>query len=172
MSDQYIGEIRYFPYMRGAPSGWLQCDGSLQSIADYQALAAVLGTTYGGDGSSQFGLPDLRGRVPIGNGGTYPLGQAVGTETASLNVQNLPAHGHFIEASTLPGSTNDPTGMVYASAPAGVALYTVPAGAAPVQMGVTAIGSSGQGLPHENCAPTMPILACIAWDGIYPTPAN
>ncbi len=170
MSDQYIGEIRYFPYLRGAPSGWLACDGSLQNISQYDMLYAVIGTTYGGDGSTQFALPDLRGRVPIGVGGSYPIGRLVGTETVTLNTQQLPAHDHYVEASTNAGKTDDPAGMVYAAGPPDVAFYDTPGTATPITMGSGMVGATGQGLPHDNCAPTLPIVACIAWNGVYPSP--
>lgn len=172
MSEQYVGEIRYFPYLRGAPSGWLICDGSTPTIQQYQMLAALLGTTYGGDGSTTFGLPDLRGRVPIGAGAGTPIGQAQGSETVQLNTTHLPPHQHFIDASTQPANSNDPTGRVFATAASGTALYMVPDTPSPVGMANTMVGPTGQGLPHDNCAPTLPIVACIAWDGYWPQQNN
>lgn len=172
MSDQYIGEIRFFPYVRGAPSGWLACDGSLQAIAQYEGLAALLGTTYGGDGQSQFALPDLRGRVPIGAGAGYPLGAQTGTETVTLGSHQMPPHNHFVETSATLGTTNDPTGMVLAGGPPAVTFYDVPGASAMVAMATGMVGIAGQGLPHDNCAPTLPIVACICFAGVWPPNSN
>lgn len=169
MADQYVGEIRYFPYLRGAPEGWIVCDGSEQQIASYEALAALLGQTYGGDGSSTFGLPDLRGRVPVGAAPNLPLGSTTGVETVALNGQQLPVHNHFIEASTAAGTMTSPAGMVYAAGPgSGDAFYDVPTSPGTTAMAEAMVGPAGQGLPHENCGPTLPILPCIAWDGVWP----
>lgn len=173
MSDQFIGEIRLFPYFRGAPSGWLACDGSTQPITNYEALASLLGTTYGGDGSSTFGLPDLRGRVPIGAGPGNPLGSTTGTETVTLMTSQLPSHNHVIEASTAAATQTDPSGQVYANGTtSGISPYAVPASPGSVAMASTMVGFAGQGLPHDNCAPTLPVVACIAWDGVWPVNPN
>lgn len=173
MSDQYVGEIRFFPYMRGAPEGWLVCDGSTPAISSYEALAALLGTTYGGDGSTTFGLPDMRGRVPIGVGPSNPLGAQVGQETVTLNTQQLPVHNHFIEANVTAGSTSNPSGAIYAaSADTNYPFYFAPATPTNVAMNPTMVGAVGGGGPHDNCAPTMPIVVCIAWDGVWPPQNN
>lgn len=169
MSDQYVGEIRYFPYQRGAPQGWLVCDGSLQNLQSYQQLAALIGTTYGGDGQSTFGLPDLRGRVAIGAGGGYPLGSTTGQETVTLNSNQLPQHNHLIGATQNGAISADPTGQVFAS---GVALYTEQSPPTLAAMQPNVIGLAGQGLPHENCAPTLALLPCICVDGMWPAKPN
>ena len=167
MSEQFVGEIRFFPYNRGAPSGWLMCDGSMQNIRDYQILFQLLGTTYGGDGQNNFGLPDLRGRVPIATAPNYPLGDKQGSEKIALTVQQLPQHNHFIEASPATATAVGPAGMVFAAGD-GASFYTEPTTPGSIAMATTMIGGAGQGLPHENCAPTLPINACIAWQGVYP----
>lgn len=168
MSEQFVGEIRFFPYNRGAPSGWLMCDGSTQNIRDYQILFQLLGTTYGGDGQNNFGLPDLRGRVPIATSPNYPLGDKQGSEKVALTVTQLPQHNHFIEASTSAATATDPSGMVFAAGAAGADFYAAPTTAGTRAMAGAMVGMTGQGLQHENCAPTLPIHACIAWQGIYP----
>lgn len=172
MSDQYIGEIRYFTYVRGAPTGWLACDGSSQSIATYPTLFQLLGTAYGGDGVSTFNLPDLRGRVPIGVDHFTPRGQQSGTETVTLTNQHLPQHTHMISASASTATSGDPTGRAFATGSNGVALYVVPTTPSPTAMAGTMVGAAGKGMPHDNCAPTMAILACIATTGLYPQPDN
>lgn len=168
MSDQYIGEIRYFTYMRGAPSGWLLCDGSTPSIGNYQTLYTLIGTTYGGDGQNTFGLPDLRGRVLVGAGAGNQLGNLSGQETVTLNSANLPPHYHNFQASTLGATSTDPTNNVFAAA----AEYLLAAGTTTVGFAGNAIGSSGQGLPHENCAPTLTLLPCICFEGVWPQNPN
>lgn len=172
MSEQYVGEIRLFPYSRGAPQGWFPCDGRVVSISEYQALFALIGTTYGGDGQSTFGLPDLRGRVPLGSGtlagSANVVGQTVGQETVTLTTQQLPAHSHPVMASTTTGTNTVPTGQVFAAGPAGAQFYAAPAAPVPVAMANNMAGLAGGSQPHNNCAPTLAIQACIAWNGIFP----
>jgi microcystin-dependent protein len=93
MADPFIGEIRLFGFPR-VPDGWLACSGQSVSIGQYEALYTLIGTTYGGDGVQTFQLPDLRGRVPIGQGGTFVVGQNAGEEQHSLSNMEIPAHSH------------------------------------------------------------------------------
>jgi microcystin-dependent protein len=181
MSTPYVGEVRMFGFNR-IPSGWFSCDGSLKSIASYEVLYTLLGTTYGGDGQSTFGLPDLRGSVPIhqgqGLGGLSPyvLGQAGGTESVTLNSQQLPQHNHPFLASQ--GAATTPTpgptlmlGNVAGNTPPDVWYY--PANANPLPtiapMASTACGLDGNSLPHDNCMPTLAVSVCIAWAGVFPS---
>ena len=170
MSEAYVGEIRYFPYTF-APLGWLTCDGNLVSISEYETLYVLIGTTYGGDGERTFGLPDLRGRVPIGfdpQSSAYQLGAVAGSETVTLIANQLPAHSHVVQASTATATAINPTGRVFA-ANAANAIYTAPSPSTTVAMNGTAIGVAGSSLPHENRAPTLAIRPCIAFQGIYPS---
>lgn len=94
MAEPYLGEIKLFPFAF-APKGWALCEGQILPISQNQALFALLGTTYGGNGTTNFALPDLRGRVPMHSGnGPVPLGQKAGAETVTLTLANLPAHTH------------------------------------------------------------------------------
>lgn len=118
MSDPFVGEIRMFAGDY-APEGWALCNGQLLSVSQYQTLFALLGTTYGGDGSSTFALPDMRGRLPVhfGQGtGLTPrtLGASGGSETVALSTAQMPSHGHTMQASADPASTTDPSGNVLA----------------------------------------------------------
>lgn len=99
MADPFIGEIRLFGFPR-VPDGWLACSGQSVSIGQYEALYTLIGTTYGGDGVQTFQLPDLRGRVPIGQGGTFVVGQNAGEEQHSLTNMEIPAHSHGLMSST------------------------------------------------------------------------
>jgi microcystin-dependent protein len=175
MTQPYVGEIRLFPYVRGAPSDWQICDGSLLQISQYETLYTLLGTTYGGDGQTTFAVPDLRGRVAVhqgtGNGlSTYPLGQVAGSEQVTLTSQQMPQHTHFVLASTQAATQTAPANNILAAAFTNDAFYAVNLGGATTQNLIgTTVGMDGNNLPHENCAPTLALNYCIALYGIYPT---
>src|SRR5262245_52864699 len=107
MSEPLLGEIRIFPF-ETAPRGWLPCNGQLVSIRQNQALYSLIGTTYGGDGTDTFGLPDLQGRLPVGLGNGVTLGQHGGEFAHTLVPAEMPSHTHQILASTAPASKNQP----------------------------------------------------------------
>lgn len=122
MSEPFIGEIRMFGFGR-TPIGWQACDGSLLKISDYETLYVLVGTTYGGDGQTTFGVPDLRGRVPVHQGQgpnltNRPLGQGGGTETVTLTEAQLPSHSHGLLATTAAATSNVPTGLLPRRSPA------------------------------------------------------
>jgi microcystin-dependent protein len=175
MTTPYIGEIRWFAFARGAPVGWQLCNGALLSIAQYQTLYTVLGTTYGGDGVNTFGVPDLRARVPIHQGaGTglspYVLGQVGGAENVTLQGSQLGGHTHTIAVQTGAATASTPANNMLAALPAGESMYTSTlTGTTRDQMATTTIQPTGQSLPHENCAPTLTINVCIATVGVFPT---
>lgn len=169
MSDQYVGEIRMFagPY---APQGWAMCDGQLLQISQYEVLYTLLGTTYGGDGRTTFGVPDMRGRVPISIGNSsgvnYVLGQKGGTETVTLLESQLPAHIHLPAAQSATGDQPLPTNNVWASKQ----VFEKPAGGATlVAMAAAAISSTGGNQPHDNVMPYTALTFIIATEGLYPT---
>lgn len=169
MSQPYVGEIRMFAG-NFAPSGWMLCQGQLLSISDENnGLFVVLGTTYGGDGSSTFALPDLRGRVPIhmGNGaGTNSIiGQSGGVETVTLTIGQIPNHNHMPAAANFAGSDN-PSGNVWG--PSMAVSYT---DSPSVNMNPAAIASAGNSLPHDNMIPYLGINFIISLFGIFPSQA-
>jgi microcystin-dependent protein len=166
MAEPFIGEIRAFGF-NFPPRGWLTCDGSLLPIAQFQTLFAILGTTYGGDGRTNFGLPDLRGRVPVHRGGSTVLGQKDGAETVTLQANELPSHSHGLVASADPASTNIASGSVLANPGGGKNLYG-PAGAS-VAMSNDSIANGGGGQAHNNMQPYLVINYCIAIDGLFPS---
>lgn len=174
MTQPYIGEIRLFPYNRGAPRGWHLCDGTLLAISQYDALYALIGTTYGGDGQSTFGLPDLRGRIPIHEGtgpglSTYALGQMAGVESVTLTTSQMPAHPHILLASAASGSTVTPTGNLPASVPNQTFYGQGNDGSTPYPLPPTTVGLTGGNQPHENCGPTLTLNYCISLFGIWPS---
>src|SRR5580765_4177070 len=113
MAQPYVGEIRIFAG-NFAPAGWMFCEGQLLPISENETLFNLIGTTYGGDGQETFALPDLRGRLPVHQGGGHILAENGGVEDVTLTVQQIPAHAHPIQVSTNAGVTPDPTNMVLA----------------------------------------------------------
>lgn len=169
MSSPYLGEIRMFGG-NFAPYGWHFCDGSLLAISSNDALYSLLGTTYGGDGQNTFGLPDLRGRVPIHQGtsphGTYVIGQISGTETVSLTVGQLPVHSHRANGQAAGGGAGSPRGQFWASN-GSTSSYTTNT-SPPQSMANGAIGIAGSSAPHSNIMPFQAISFIIALQGLYP----
>lgn len=170
--DGYFGEIRMFAG-NYAPVGWAFCDGQLMSIAQNNALFAILGTNYGGDGKTTFALPDLRGRVPVhagssaGPGLSYiTLGERAGTQTTSILVSNLPAHSHNIYATTTAATSNHPTSAILADTSTLDNEYA-PYSTANVIMAPTAF--TGSNLPINNMQPYIGINYIICISGFWPT---
>jgi microcystin-dependent protein len=174
MSEQYVGEIRLFPYGRGAPNGWQLCDGSLLPISQYEVLYTLIGTTYGGNGQSTFAVPDLRGRIPIHNGtgpglSTYVTGQVAGTETVLLSTSQMASHFHILVASAAAGNSTAPAGNLLATVVNEPFYATVDPGMSNYQFPPTTIGLDGGNLPHDNTAPTLTLNYCIATVGVFPS---
>lgn len=175
MSDPYLGEIRMFAG-NYAPENWHFCDGSLLNISDYNALFALIGTTYGGNGSTTFGLPDLRGRLPIGQGQgpgltNRILGQSGGSETVRLAEAEMPTHKHTVNASAATGTQANPKNGVWASLAAANQYITSAEIISPSvthAMNSAAVGSSGGGAAHDNMMPAFPLSFIIALQGEYP----
>jgi microcystin-dependent protein len=167
MSTPYVGEIRMFGG-NFAPVGWAQCQGQLLPISEYEVLFQLIGTTYGGDGQSTFGLPDLRGRLPVHQGSGFVVGQAGGSETVTLTSAQLSSHTHPFLGSTNPGGQRDPVGNVAATVVAGSAYAQDPATAALAAASIG--GSPGGGQPHDNMQPYLCIMFIIALFGVYPSP--
>lgn len=171
--ENYLGEIRLFAG-NYAPYNWHMCDGALLTVAGNEALFTLIGTTYGGDGVSNFQLPDLRGRVPLSKGvssasGTnYPLGLKVGVEAVTLTQANLPQHTHSLSVSVEQGDSNAPAGNCIAvGTSTGYKAYNEPD---VVTLNPQAIGgSSGGNAAHENMMPYICINYIIALVGIYPS---
>ena len=164
MSEAYIGEIRMFAG-NFAPVGWVFCDGKTYSIPEYEALYSLIGITYGGDGQTNFAVPDLRGRIPIGIANNYPLGQKGGSETVKLTTDQLPAHSHAAKAYSHEPSTNDPTNAIWAKS--ANRQYGDPANLnAKLKAGI--VSTVGDNVPHNNMMPSLPIGFIIATEGIYP----
>jgi microcystin-dependent protein len=167
MSNQYVGEIRPFG-LNFAVYGWAFCDGSLIAISENETLFTLIGTTYGGDGVQTFGLPDLRGRIPIHqgtlNGNTYVIGQRAGEEAVTLNVNQIPSHNHTLNALSTAGSQPSPSNGVPASSGLDQFSTTAPT----VTTGIP-VSNAGGNQPHNNIPPVLVVNYLIALYGIYPS---
>lgn len=169
MSESYVGEIRIFAG-NYAPEGWAMCNGQLLPINENEALFALIGTTYGGDGRTNFAVPDLRGRLPVHMGtsprtGTgYVLGQAGGVEEVTLTVGQLPAHTHQAQANTA-ADAESPANAVWA----GSALNRFSTAAPDTGMSAAAVTQAGGGGAHDNVMPSLPLTFIISLLGIFPT---
>jgi|SRR5579864_2238323 len=171
MSNPFLAEIRIFTG-NFAPKGWAQCDGQLMPISQNTALFSLLGTTYGGDGKSNFAIPNLQGCAPMqaGQGPSLTLrdlGETAGEQTVTLLQSEMPAHSHGVQA-TSGGGKSDPTGNVWASgAKTGPSLYSAN-DANNVQMNPFATSIAGGNLPHNNMAPFLGLMFIIALQGVFP----
>ena len=171
MSDPFVGEIRMFAG-NFAPRGWAYCDGQLLAVSQNDALFSLFGTIYGGDGRVTFGLPDLRGRVPIhyGSGpGLTPrnIGSKSGSETVTLTVNQLPQHSHTFQASTDLATEASPAAKVPAASPTND-IYG-PNMAPIVNLASTSLSSIGGSQSHTNIMPFQCINFIVALYGIYPS---
>ncbi len=172
MPDPFLGEIRMFAGTF-APSGWAFCDGQLLSISQASALFALLGTTYGGNGQVTFGLPDLRGRIPVhaGTGSDLSprtLGEGAGEEQVTLTNAQLPTHNHRWQATGSTGNSATPTSRLLATAPSDIYIDRDDA-ETPVDMNAAALTEVGNNQPHTNLQPFRCIHFIIALFGIFPS---
>jgi microcystin-dependent protein len=151
-----------------APVDWALCNGQLMSISEYEVLFTLIGTTYGGDGQSTFALPDLRGRIPLHQSATYPLGTVQGTETVTLLSTQLPSHTHpFQGSSSAAGTEPSPSNQVLAQTSGSLALLgtTAPSAA----MDPASVLPTGGSQAHENMQPFLCVNFIIALNGIFPS---
>jgi microcystin-dependent protein len=169
MAEPYIGEIRMFGG-RFAPAGWEFCAGQLLQISESEALFQLIGTSYGGDGQTTFGLPDLRGRAPLHQGGGYELAQTGGTETVTLTPQQMPSHAHRVNGSAAGAAGTSPAGGVPGSM-SGVTTFAYGTDQPATTFVPSIIGATqGGGQPHDNMQPYLCISFVISLFGIFPSP--
>lgn len=174
MSSPFVGEIRMFGG-NFAPTGWAFCDGSAQSPDQASSLFELIGTTFGGDGSFTFNLPDLRGRVPIhrGQGPSisqhYAVGGWGGVESVTLATQQMPVHNHLMQASDASGQQPQPTNAYLAQTNPGFP-YVAPFDTA-ASLNAGSVSGIGGSQPHENMAPSLAVSFIISMDGIFPSQA-
>jgi microcystin-dependent protein len=166
MSEPFLSEIKIVSF-NFAPKGWALCNGQTLPINQNQALFALLGTMYGGNGQTTFMLPNLRGRVPISFGSGHTLAEAAGSTAVTVNIQQLPTHLHALQASTATAGTNAPDNTTLLGGSAPNDLYNGPANLSPLNAGsVTSVGGSQ---PHNNMMPYLTLNFIIALQGIFPS---
>lgn len=168
--DPFVAEIRIFPF-NFAPKGWAWCDGQLLPLSQNTALFSLLGTTYGGNGKSNFGLPDLQGRAPMHPGqgpglSLHDLGETGGSETVSLLESEIPSHSHSLMASNQPAEDRAPGGEILARS-VGASLYQTTTSGLQAMSG-NALAPAGGDQPHNNMQPYLTFYFCIALQGVFP----
>ena len=173
MSDPFLGEVRILPY-NFAPQGWASCDGQLIPIAQNQALYAVIGPTYGGDGRVSMGLPRLSGGTPLGVGtgpGIEPIywGEYGGQDTVTLMASQLPEHNHRVSGEGVQGTQDEPApGMLFGGESEPFKTYKED----PTEfttMSSYCLSYEGKSVPHENKQPFLTVQYCICLDGVFPS---
>ena len=172
MSNPFLAEIRIFPF-NFAPKGWASCDGQILPLSQNTALFSLLGTTYGGDGKSNFALPNMQGNAPMHPGqgpglSLHDLGETGGSETVTLLQSEIPSHAHAFMASTTASTKPNPAGNALARVSGGATPYASPTGAPLVQFSDSALAPTGGSQPHNNMQPYLTLNFCIALQGVYP----
>jgi microcystin-dependent protein len=163
MSEPFLSEIKLVSF-NFPPKGWAFCNGQFLPINQNQALFALLGTTYGGNGQTTFALPNLRGRVPIHFGGAHSLGEAAGSTSVTVNIQQLPTHSHTVMVNTAPATTANPANDFLGNANN---MYAAPQNLTTMNPGtITPVGGSQ---PHNNMMPYLVLNFIIALQGIFPS---
>ncbi|PRC95006.1 phage tail protein [Solimicrobium silvestre] len=176
MADSFIGEIRIFAG-NYAPVDWLFCDGSLLNITEYQTLYALIGTAYGGNGNTTFALPNLNGKLPVGQGSgpnltPRTIAQTFGVTTVSLTSNQLPSHLHTIQASNNPATTITPGPTLALGTIASPSVFYDLGNSVPANQRAfnsQAFSLSGGSTPHENTMPTLSLSYIISTAGMYPS---
>ena len=171
MADPFVAEIRIFPF-NFAPQGWAWCDGQLLPLSQNTALFSLLGTTYGGNGKSNFALPNLQGRASMHPGqgpglSLHDLGETGGSETVSLLESEIPSHAHALMAQGVVADSNVPVDNSVARV-TGATPYLPPAGAPLISMAGQALAPAGGDQPHNNMQPYLTFYFCIALQGVFP----
>jgi microcystin-dependent protein len=168
MADPFVAEIRIFPF-NFAPKGWAWCDGQIMPLSQNTALFSLLGTTYGGNGKSNFALPDLQGRVPMHPGqgpglSLHDLGEMGGSDTVTLLESEIPAHTHTLRVSPDDADLNGPAPDRVLARSSGAFAYS----AAQNLVSMPAMALAGGDAPHNNMQPYLTFYFCIALQGVFP----
>jgi microcystin-dependent protein len=179
MAEPYLGQIQIVAF-NFAPRGWFLCNGQTLAIQQYTALFSLIGTYYGGNGTSTFQLPNLQGRVPIHQGtgpglSTYVIGEQGGVENVTLLYNNMPIHNHLLNVTSVYGKSGNPSGLFLANTEEGsgrgekAGNYDFVSTAANATMAAGAVSQSGGSVPHANIQPYLTLNFIIAYTGVYPS---
>lgn len=175
MSTPFMAQVEIFSF-NFAPKGWTQCNGQLLPINQNQALFSLLGTTYGGDGRVNFGLPDLRSRIPISFGAGFTQGQRGGEEAHTLITSEMPAHIHVVNVDGSAGAINKPATSTVFGTSSGVsstgqqlAINAYSSASPGITLDQRTISNNGGSQPHTNLQPYLTLNFCIALQGIFPS---
>jgi microcystin-dependent protein len=177
MAQPYVGQIMIIG-CNFAPAGWMLCQGQLLPISEYETLFQLIGTTYGGDGQSTFGLPDLRGRVPLHMGqgpslSSYVIGQAAGVESVTLTTQQIPTHNHLSQIAGSPAPASTPGNNILANEAIGNAQATCfsygPFGGTQSALATATLAITGGSQPHENRQALLVLNFIISLFGVFPS---
>ena len=173
MANPFVAEIRIFPF-NFAPKGWAFCDGQILPLSQNTALFSLLGTTYGGDGKSNFALPNMQGNAPMHPGqgpglSLHDLGETGGSDTVTLLESEIPQHSHGLSASNQQGTDQSPINEMFAGGVGGINLYAAPASI--TQLADVAVAPAGGDQPHNNLMPYLTLNFCIALQGVFPSRA-
>lgn len=167
MAEPFLSEIRVFGF-NFPPKGWATCDGQTLPVNQNQALFALLGTTYGGNGSTTFNLPDLRGRTPLHFSPEFTQGESGGSEIVTLVTSEMPYHSHALMATTSTPTASTPEANLLATLPTDKADFTPPS-LANCYLNPAVVGPTGGSTPHNNMQPTLVLNFSIALVGIFPS---
>jgi microcystin-dependent protein len=170
--DPFVAEIRIFPF-NFAPKGWAFCDGQILPLSQNTALFSLLGTTYGGDGKSNFALPNMQGNAPMHPGqgpglSLHDLGETGGSETVSLLESEIPSHSHSLMCLAAPANRTAPGGNSFAKASGTAPYVTGSPTPSLVNFSDNAVAPAGGDQPHNNMQPYLTLNFCIALQGVYP----
>lgn len=167
-SEPLLGQVSLFatPW---CPENWLQANGAALPIQQYSALYSLYGTTYGGDGSQTFNLPNLQNRAPVSWSANSPVGTQTGAPSVTLTVDQMPSHSHTVFGTAEATGTNDPTGALLGTFPAGQSIYAPNTATPDVPMHAGIIGATGGNLPVPTQSPVLAMTWCVATEGIYPS---
>lgn len=168
MAQPYVGEIRMFAG-NFAIAGWMFCEGQLLPISEYETLFNLIGTTYGGDGQATFGLPDLRGRLPIHQGSGFVLAQTGGVEQVTLTANQIPAHTHQMSATANAASATAPSGSVVLARALTPTITPYGSDNPSTPLSPSTVSSLGGSQPHSNFQPYLCVNFIISLFGIFPS---
>lgn len=167
-AEPYIGQLALFA-TDWCPRGWHKADGALLSIAQNNALYSLYGVTYGGNGTTNFALPNLQGRAPVSYSATMPLGQPSGATTATLTLAQMPTHNHMLLAAASGPVTNSPSGGSLATFPPGTPIYAAASETPSVAMHPNVLTPSGGNQPFSIQNPVLSMNWCVSLQGLYPS---